>query len=127
MSRDTAIALLLAWSLLGAASLLFYVIRWRYGLKYGFGTELFALLFAVDMAILIGLVDPGPSMTVALTSGKVQVLALVLSILTICSSILAVDYEYAAEQGSSEFAVSRRQMTTLAGRKFLIAQWLWPH
>ena len=122
LDPSTKIAIVLSWVLVAASSFLFFSLRVSRGLRYGFGTELFAILFAVDVAIILGVVDPTSVLIGGQTERLTVLLAMVLAVMTIAAAIYAIDYEARAD------AIWREYELSLSGsRQLLLTRWLWAY
>jgi hypothetical protein len=120
------IAVLIAWTLVGASSLLFYRLRSRQGLEYGFGTELFAVLFSVDLAIAIGAVDPGALIWVETIKRLHPLLAATLAIVVIIAATISIDLEVKARDGWQRYEARRLEMSKVQRMEFLRTSWVMP-
>jgi hypothetical protein len=116
---STKIAILLSWLLMASSSFLFFRLRANRDLNYGFGTELFAILFAVDVAVILGVVDPTAVLVGEQTRKTYMVLAMVLAVLTIAAATYAIEYEARAHAIRREYAER-----SSASDRLLLMRWL---
>jgi hypothetical protein len=123
---DIALAILIAWGLVGVSSLLFYLIRRTQDLKYGFGTELFAILFAVDIAIVLGVIDPTSLIRDQEVRPLYTALALLLAVGTICAAFGAVEFERRSILGWQTYEQDRAKLSRTEQYTYLAKYWWQP-
>jgi hypothetical protein len=113
--------------LVAVSSLLFYRLRTKAGLDQGFGTELFALLLAVDGAIVLGAVDVSTLLTDQAVQRFTLVLALVLAVSSILAAMLAIDFEVTARAAWMEYEQHEARWSLHERINFLREFWLRPY
>jgi hypothetical protein len=80
-----------------ACTAVFWTIRWWYGLDRGHGTEVFAILFAVDLSVLFGAVEAWRLTSEVLPISIYRAAALVLMLATVILCVLSVVYDRQAQ------------------------------
>lgn len=118
-----AMSILISWALLGLSSFLFFQLRRNHGLTYGFGTELFAALFAVDCAVLLGVVDPRCALVVEISDRLVTLLALLLAIGTLVLSLVFLRLE---ARSQAAWVAMGPDLDILQRSAYLLREWVGP-
>jgi len=119
-------AVFFSWVLLGFTSALFYEMRRRRNLEYGFGTELFALLVAVDLAILLGVVDPTACLAFESTRRPLPIVVAALLAGTLYLAQVALRYEEQAVAAWQTFETAQPSLGQRQQLTYLILNWVPP-
>ena len=100
-------------------TLLFMLIRWRRGVSYSVGTDLFAVLLAADIAVALGVVEAWK-----ITSGSTETVyraaAGLLAFLTMATAWIAVEFEAAANRAhAAALSETQSRVKALLRRDYL--------